>query len=232
MSIHADIALKELPLGGLSYRCQQETKRYWQRQASDVRYCYELFRRALQTPHEESSKDAWEHVYHQYHRQVALWVKRHPLFPQTDMEAERLADLALEKMWLAFARTPGKFVLFPQSDLEEGLSALLRFLKTCVHSVVLDAIPYNRHDEISENCALVTPESFDAKTFWDCIYERLKTAKERLVADASFVAGLKPQQVYALYTHLFRDVREVYRIKENILDRFRRDPSLRDCLER
>lgn len=232
MSTNADIDLKELPLGGLSYRCQQETKRFWERQASDARYCYELFWRALHAPHEESSKDAWGTLHHQYQRQVTLWVKRHPLFPQTDLAADTLADLALEKMWVAFANTPGKFVLFPQSSAEEGLGALLRFLKTCVHSVVMDAIPYSRHDELSENYVMDTQESFDAKTFWDCIYERLNNAKERLVADASFVSGLKPQQIYTFYTKIFRDVKEVYRIKENILDRLRRDPSLRDCLER
>ena len=221
----------QLTLTSLAYRCRQETDRYWQRLASDARWCFELFRRALGAPQEAESREAWGFIHRQYHRQVIIWVKRHQLFALTGQAPENLADLALEKMWVAFASAPDKFSRFPGDNAEKGLSSLLRFLQSCVHSVVIDSL---RMAEVAEGDAsdvqAVDADPAAAAEFWRCIDERLHTDAERLVMDAIFVHGLKPRQVRQLYPDEFHDVRQVYRLTENVLARFRRDPSLAECL--
>ena len=133
-------AVHDLPQNILAFRCQQETKRFWQQEVVDAQYCFALFRHALASPHTEQAKGAWALIYHTYHRQVRLWVKKHPYFPSTGEDPAHLADLALEKMWVSFALSPDKFANFPQEDADKGLRALLRFLQLCVHSTVMKAL--------------------------------------------------------------------------------------------
>ena len=221
--------LHELSLAAIAYRCGQETDRFWQRASYDPRFCFELFRRALVEPLLDNSKEAWAFVYRQYHRQVTFWVKGHRLFPQTDLEPEALADLALEKMWVSFASTPGKFGQFPLSDVDKGLKSLLRYLQMCVHSLVIDSIEASPARELPETVRDKTAhaDTLLVQEFWEAIFQRLRSDKERLVVDASYVYGLKPRQIFARYPDTFRDVKEIHRIKENVLARLRRDESLR-----
>ena len=61
---------------------------------------------------------------------------------------------------------------------------------------------------------------------WRAIDARLHDEKERRVVYGSFVLALKPRELCAQYRDTFRDVREVYRVKENVLARLRRDAEL------
>jgi len=56
--------------------------------------------------------------------------------------------------------------------------------------------------------------------------------KERRVVYGSFVLALKPRELYAQFRETFRDVKEVYRVKENVLARLRRDAELQEFLIR
>ncbi len=215
----------------LAHHCQHQTERFWQGLSSDVRFCHVLFVRALADPTAESSKQTWNFVHQIYRSQVILWVKRHPLFPATAEKPETLADLALQKMWLAFAHDPQKLRRFPPVP-RDCLPKLLRYLQMCVDSVVKDILAKPVEEPLVLDLMQSDMPAMDMESVWDCLESRLADERERLVADASFVEGLKPRQIYALYANLFQDVREIYRLKENMLARFRRDVSLQDCLER
>lgn len=225
-----------LSLVMLAHHCGQQTERFWQRLVSDSRYCFELFRKALADPHVPESKAAWNFLHRQYERQTMLWVKKHKSFPSTGREPYDLAELALEKMWVAFANKEGKFNDFP-TDPDYGLKALLKFLQLCVHSIVMDGISRRNElplpgtdDEDGQNEPMVEDaDRLAAEDFWRCVHDRLKTDKERIVVDASYAHGLKPRQIYELYGDVFKNVREIHRTKENILARLRRDESLKGC---
>jgi hypothetical protein len=58
------------------------------------------------------------------------------------------------------------------------------------------------------------------------INQRLADEREQAVVFGSFVLAMKPAELQMRYAHLFSDVREVYRTKQNVLDRLRRDPEL------
>ncbi len=220
--------LQSLSLAGIAHRCTSETDLFFQRRSYDPRYCFELFRRAIL----HRDQCAWEHVYAQYRPQVVKWVQRHPAFPSTGEEAQYFVNRAFEKMWLAL--TPDRFGRF--SDLK----SLLRYLQMCVHSTILDVVrasecpvadtpveilaAESRSNESAVEHAVL--ERMQQQAFWREIDARLRSDQERRVMYGSFVLALKPRELYDQYPNTFRDVKHVYRVKENVLARLRRDSTL------
>lgn len=221
-----------LTLTGIAHRCAQETELFFQRKSYDPRYCFELFRRAITGRNQR----AWELVYTQYRSLVAGWVERHSAFPSSGEETQYFVNRAFEKMWVAV--TPDRFGRFPD------LKSLLRYLQMCVHSVVLDQVRVAEQAEVGAEADIAsvegeaegaTPEDqalarVQGQELWAHISERLHNEKERRVICGCFVLGLKPKEIYAEGKDNFRDVREVYRIKENVLARLRRDAELKKLL--
>jgi DNA-directed RNA polymerase specialized sigma24 family protein len=227
-----EIDLRVLGLASISHRCARETEFFFQRQRYDPRYCYELFRRAII----DRSQQAWELIYVQYRPLVAGWVGRHPAFPVSGEEVQYFVNRAFEKMWGALSSD--KFGRFPD------LKSLLRYLQMCVHSVVVDqaraaeqALVDVQLEAAAAHSASNAPREADRalagvyrQEFWDQIRARLNDEKEQLVVYGSFVLALKPRELYAQSKGVFRDVKEVYRVKENVLARLRRDAELAEIL--
>jgi len=226
-----DAEVRCLTLAGIAHRCATETALFFRRQANDPRFCFELFRRAIV----DKDQRAWELAYRQYHPLVAGWAARHPAFPACGEELDYLVNCSFERMWAAVG--PAKFDRLPD------LRSLLRYLQMCVHSVIVD-LARNAEPAV-ELPALETADldgldrsppaeqaSFqaDRKEFWQAVERRLQSDKERRVVYGSFVLALKPRELLAHYPDTFSDVGEVYRVKENVLDRLRRDDELRRLL--
>lgn len=220
--------LTSFPLASVAQRCAQETDRFFRRQVYDPWFCFELFRRAIV----DQCQQAWEYVYAQYQAQVTGWVKRHSAFASTGEQAPYLVNCTFEKMWSAL--TPEKFVRF------NTLPGLLQYLQKCVHSVLLDLVRVaEREGVVSE---IERPELVDAQntpavetqvmdraqrqTFWEAICARLKNDKERLVVFGLYVMGYKPRELYEQHPDQFRSVDEIYRVRENLIARLRRDAEL------
>jgi hypothetical protein len=221
-----------LTLTGIAHRCTQETERFFQRQSHDPQYCFELFRRAIVNRNQR----AWELVYAQYRPLVAAWVERHSAFADSGEEIQYFVNRAFEKMWMALA--PGKFSHF------SNLKCLLRYLQMCVHSAILDQVRVAERsvvgmdyetlaagdsagEPIVENQAL---DQVHCQELWREIDAQLRDERERRVVYGSFVLALKPREVYAQFRETFRDVNDVYRVKENVLARLRRDAGLQRFL--
>jgi hypothetical protein len=218
-----------LTLAAVTQRCAQETELFFQRQAHDSRYCFELFRRAIL----EHDQSAWEMIHIQYQSLVSGWIQRHPAFESSGEEVQYFVNRAFEKIWAAL--TPEKFSRFLE------LKPLLLYLKMCVHSVIVDhnrlaeqfvwnagpeepALDSIAYEVILEDQAM---EPVYRQQFWAWINSQLHDEKERLVIHGSFVLALKPRELYDRSQLMFEDVDEVYRIKQNVLARFRRDPEFK-----
>jgi RNA polymerase sigma factor (sigma-70 family) len=208
-----------------------ETNAFFGRRPHDPRFCFELFRRAIV----ERLDQAWRLVYEQYSPLVTRWARRHPAFAACGEEAQYIVNRAFDRMWSAL--TPERFGKFPD------LKSLLRYLQMCVHSIILDALRRAKTPLLSlddtdtglSKVALRNPvslpqTSIQQQEFWQLIRERLKDELEEQVVYASFVLGLKPREICAQYGNLFPDVRQVYRVKENVLARLRRDSELQRAL--
>ena len=219
--------LECLTLAGVAHRCAQESERFFRRLSNDPRYCFELFRRAIL----ERSQEAWELVYAQYHALVLKWATLHPALSATVEEPQYFVNRAFEKMWSSI--TADKFSHFPD------LKSVLRYLQMCVHSVIVDSARRAEQSRVEAS----TEEEYESRehgpsveaqvvermqrqALWECLNSRLHNEKERCVTYGSFILNLKPQELHAAYRETFQDIEEVYRIKQNVLDRLRRDQKL------
>jgi hypothetical protein len=220
-------------LSDLAQRCSTETERFFRGQEYDPEQCFELFRRAIL----KRDQRAWEAIYAQYEPLVKSWVSRHPGYPSSGEEMPYFVNRAFEKIWAAL--TPEKFGRFPE------LEGLLRYLKLCVHSVISD---HNRAKKLDEQVALtdqaVSPQGEHENpveeralaqagrlSFWEAIRARLNNEVEEQVVYGSFVLGLKPGEILDEFSQTFSDVEEIYRVKQNVLARLRRDQALENLFE-
>jgi len=224
--------LRRLTITGLAHRCADETERFFQRQSHDPRYCFELFRRAIL----ERSQHAWDVIYGQYRSLVAGWIQRHPSFQATGEEVEFFANSAFEKLWTSLGAE--RFDRFPD------LKSILRYLQMCVHSVLIDFIRQaeriaeedlaeKRENEPGDSTPSTESQVLDqieGEALWKWIDAHLNDEKERMVVRDSFIFGLKPSEICANHKNRFTNVEEVYRVKQNVMARLRRDPELRKLL--
>jgi len=223
--------LQSLSTEDLARCCAQETEHYFRNQSHDSRYCFELFRRAIC----EQNQFAWERIYTQYNSLVAGWVLQNQRFETTGEDVEYFVNGAFGKM--AGVLTPDKFNGF--SDL----SFVLQYLKMCVHSVIVD-FDRSAHQEHWDSLDLILEKESDEprvenqeadrayrKAFWVWINERLHDEKEHAVIYGSFVLELKPQELLIHYRKLFVDLDEIYRVKQNVLARLRRDNEFQNLIE-
>lgn len=221
--------LRALGVSSLAHRCAQETERFFNREAYDPAFCFELFRRAIVT----GDQNAHERLYLQYQPLVASWVERHPNYHGTGEEVQYFVNRAFEKLWHAL--TPAKFGRFAD------LKSLLAYLKMCTHSALIDYSRTHRPSVIdeelsSEHLAVGLDTSQDLEEdavrqaeraeLWRLIDARIDGEKERAVIYGSFVLAMKPAELQTQYANLFVDVKDVYRTKQNIIDRLRRDQTL------
>ncbi len=225
-----EINPQQMAMDDLANFCAQETNLYFRHQTHDTKYCFELFRRAIQ----EESKAAWDAICAQYQMLVKGWVIQHHAFDSTREEAEYFVNGAFSR--ISATITPVKFGSF--SDL----GYLLRYLKMCVHSVIMDysrTVDYTALltlDDASEEASRdPSPEEqamdhSNRQTVWELTRQRLHDEKERLVIEGSFVLDLKPQEIFDHFPRVFSDVDEVYRVKQNVISRLRRDSEFRKLL--
>jgi hypothetical protein len=225
-----EINPQHLPLDDLAQRCARETDLYFKRQGHDSRYCFELFRRAIQ----DGDRSVWENIYPCYNLLVVGWVQKHPGFESSGEKVEYFVNGAFGKLSVSLTRE--RFSGF--SDLE----SILRYLKMCVHSVIIDYIRLAEQASLSpledasaEESADPSPEEqamerSDQKALWDFVNARMNDEKEYSVVYGSFMLDLKPQELHDHFRGVFSDVDEVYRVKQNVLARLRRDPEFRKLL--
>jgi DNA-directed RNA polymerase specialized sigma24 family protein len=208
----------------LSRRCEEESARYLRHETYTDRFCFELFRRAIV----ERNDVAWAAVYDRYSEMVRRWLDSLP-----DAADVGIAG-AFERFWRAI--TPAKFERF------ESLSAILQYLKMCVHTAELDRRRAQRktareqpftegydllaHDNPEETAT----HAVDARVFWAHVQRLLDDRKELRVVYLSYVIGLTPRAICERHGDAFPDIQEVYRLKRTALDRLKRAPELQTLL--
>jgi DNA-directed RNA polymerase specialized sigma24 family protein len=226
--------LEHLTVDDLAQKCAQETDRYFARQDTDSRYCYELFRRAIQN----KDQRALELVFLQYQPLVTRWVERwmgkHPSFSSVTEEVQDFIAQTFERFWISF--TPAKL------DKSQGLAAVLRYLQMCVNGVLTDAWRklYRRQleQEMPEQEQELpgsepAPEDLlQQEEFWQLIKRKSKDPREYTVIYASFHLALSPREILAEYPDEFSSVKEIYQYKANLLERLERDDEIREFSRR
>lgn len=218
--------LRLMDLGSLSRQARIESRRFYQREAYDQCFAYELFRRALV----ERDEAAWSQIFAQYTPLVEHWVRRTGAFTLSGESSDAFVGEAFTRFWRAIP--PDRFGRFP------SLASLLHYLRRCATCVVIDAVRAQSYAELlPEECVNwndqrlgyadeEATEQVSREEFWRLVDALLVSDAERLVVRCSYLLGMKPGAIYARWPALFSSIEEVYTIKRSVLSRLRRSPEL------
>jgi hypothetical protein len=108
----------------------------------------------------------------------------------------------------------------------------------CVHCAITDAwrkfrrigLEQEVRDEAQERSQLesTAEDLLQNDEFWQLIKKKSKNSKEYTVVYASFSLALSPREILVEYPGLFRDIKEIYRYKANLLERLAHDGEIKD----
>jgi hypothetical protein len=210
---------RSMSIAALTERCMKELQNYGQGAPSDDRFGMELFYRALM----QRNALAWEAVQHCFNDIMCRWIRNHPLRDvacRYDSE-ENYVALGFGRFWQAMV---GK-----QNSSFQSLGAAMKYLRACLHASVIDTLrTYSRARVVGlpEPGGAGEPsceDEYDSGELWQVISHLLPDARERRVAHLLYHCGLKPRAIVHFCYEEFHDVREIYNIRRNIVDRLRRN---------
>jgi hypothetical protein len=206
----------EMSVPALAAQCLRELSNSRQGQPSTETYAVELFRRATVQGNQEAR--LW--VQHCFREVVRDWVGRHPnreAACRLESEEYYVAQ-AFERFWQATVST--QRLEFSQ------LTAALQYLRACLHGAILDRLRASaRASEVGlpEHGEPAVEDSVDSSEDWGVFKTILSNAREQRLAYLLFHCGLKPREIIHFYPQEFSDVREIYRLRRNIIERFLRN---------
>jgi hypothetical protein len=221
---------RELPLNELARRCREETQRFLRGEPREDAFCFEVFQRAVAL----RDDDAWEAIMSQYRGIVLAYVGQHTAPAMLHEPDEYWVNRAFQRFWTAVG--PERFAQFPD------LAALLKYLKMCIHSEVMDEVRARKLasltslDELGEmtpspnNAEHTAVGSLAGEQLWKTILGELQDEAEQVVAYLSFARDLKPSEIFRRHPRLYENVADVYRIKRNVIERLRRSEDVRAFL--
>lgn len=207
----------------LARLCQEETARFGRREATDDRYCFELFRRAFR----HRMDDAFSQVFRIYQAQVFAWVQRDTRFPRTGESADFFVNQALGTFY--FAVRGEKFDHFP--TLQNALSYLKMTTYSAISQFLRDHVPVAAVQEASSievgEADPALEQRLDASALWERICQLVPDERLRHLAHCAFVQELRPREIVRAFPAFWRNEREVtvalYRLRVTL----RSDPLLK-----
>jgi DNA-directed RNA polymerase specialized sigma24 family protein len=224
------MTVRELPIVELARRCREETQRFLRGDDRDDSFCFEIFQRAVV----DRDNDAWEAIVAQYRGIVLAYVNQHTAAAVLREPDDYWINRAFQRFWGAVGAE--RFGRFPD------LPALLKYLKMCVHSVLMDEVRARRASSASslDDLPETTPDASNAESsvvgdlageqLWAVIRRLLQDQAEERVVYLSFARDLKPAEIAERHPDLFAGVADVYRVKRNVIERLRRSAEIRAFL--
>lgn len=195
----------KLTVAQLAERCRDETRKFQNRLTSDTRYCFELFRAAL----EALQPDAFTELYQVYHQRVRAWVTHHPAFIHSHEDPEIFVQEAFSSFY--FALRGERFARFAD------LKAVLRYFRLCAESAVLEytrrirppLIDGDDQDIEIADTADALNKHIHALEVWERIRQLLPNERQQRLAYYAFVLWLKPSEIAELYPDEWPSARDV-----------------------
>jgi hypothetical protein len=179
----------------------------------------ELFQRALSLRNDE----AWNLLVERYQGLVMAWVRNHSRreIAYRYHNPEYYVALAFERFWQATTRN--------QSLVFTSLEAALSYLKASLNGAILDTLRTYARPEVPlpepghpHPIELASEDYTYEYDLWDAIKNLIPTPREQRVAYLLFHCGLKPREIVQFCQDEFSDVREVHRLRRNVVERLLR----------
>lgn len=215
LPLPSDLHLEAMSVSLLAECCMGEMNKYRLGEPHTDRYCVELFRRALM----QRDMLSWEVIQERFHNTVLRWMSGHPMRDVACRfdSAENYVAQAFARFWLATA--VNQLVEF------QSVAAALRYLRICLHSVILDAVrTYSRPKELSlpeygDPEEPFVEDTHGGRELWEAILHLLPDKRDQRIAYLLFHCNLKPREIVRFCPQQFSDVQEVYRRKRTIMER-------------
>jgi len=212
-------ALRQMDLSSLADRCGDEMKRQRRREAFDDQYCLEIFRRAIL----QGADQAWTVLQQRFGETVRVWLRSHPscdLALRRDSEENYIA-LTFSRFWYAVRDQQWEF---------QTLYAALSYLRATLNGIIIDSlrthlgakeVPLPEADSPDE--PIVSDEPGDEQAVWKSLQDLIPEPREQRLFYLLYYCGFKPREIAARCPQAFHDVKEIYRLNHNILERLRRN---------
>ena len=214
-STFKEAACESLSVQVLATHCLMEIDNYRRGEPWTDEYGLELLRRATV----QCDQEAWRGVQHCFSGLVHSWLRRHPkreVACRLESEENYVAQ-AFERFWQA--TTLNQRVEF------NALAAALQYLRASLNGVILDMLrAYARPREVKlpEPGKAGEPQAEDnpdSSEVWEALQTMLSNERELRLAYLFFHCGLKPREILRFCPREWSDIREIYRIRRNIMER-------------
>ncbi len=218
MDIAMDKAHSQANLSTLADECAGQLQRRRRKEPADDSFCLEILRRALV----QHVDQAWSMVQRCFSEIVRIWLRSHPggdIALKRDAEENYIAQ-TFSRFWYATHDQQIEFTT---------LNGALSYLHATLNGIVMDTMRVHlRSVEVPlpdpgfpDEPAAEEPQ--DGRLLWESIHSLLSDEKERRVVYLLYYCGLKPREIARRFPQEFGDVKEVYRLNQNSIDRLRRN---------
>ena len=220
MGTSMDEALSQMKLTTLAELCKYELKLYRCNESTNDRYCLELFRRAVV----EHTDQAWSLLQECFSETVRSWIRSHPnrdVALLHDSEENFIAQ-TFSRFWYAMHYQHVEF---------STLCAALRYLRATLNGILIDTVRLHLRlqsrevslPEPNSSKEPVAEEPVESENIWKSIESLLSGDREKRIMYLLYCCGLKPREIVIRCSKEFDDVKEIYRLNHNIVERLRRN---------
>ncbi len=218
MGTQMDEALGQANLSTLAERCNSELRRHRRKEPADDRYCLEILRRAIV----QRVDQAWSMVQQCFSEVVRIWLHSHPSSDIALMRdtVDNYVASTFSRFWYAMRDQKVEFVT---------LNAVLSYLHATLNGIIMDTTrAHLRSAEVSlpdpgSPQEPVVEDSQDGGLLLEILQSLLPDEGERRVMYLLYYCGFKPREIASRFPNEFADVKEVYRLNQNIIGRLRRN---------
>ena len=216
------MTVTEMSIAQLADACACEINNYRLGIAQDDQCWLELFRRAIV----ERDSDAWQVVQEQLNPIVMRWMLHHnKRSVACALESEEnYVAMAFVRFWQAAVRN--------QQLQFSSFGAALRYLYTSLNGAILDTLrtyAYPQEMALPEPGSVGEPVAAEEENYTELlavIFKLLPNAREKRLAYLLFHCGLKPREIVLQCPQEFNSVKDIYRLRRNVIERLQRHTDL------
>jgi hypothetical protein len=216
------MTVKEMNITELADACTHEMQNYRMGVAHNDQYWLELLHRAIV----ERNSEAWYMLQERLTPTVMRWMHHHQKRgPACVLESEEnYVAMAFARFWQATAHNRQlQFTSF---------AAVLHYLYASLNGAILDTLRAYAHPqevalpELDFAGEPLVEEDDNDTDLLEVILKFLPNAKEKRLAYLLFHCGLKPREIVLHCPQEFNSVKDIYRLRRNIIERLQRQVEL------